>query len=47
RLPGAAAEQRLAADQARAGGRQRLLPVQSQQRRGRRRQQVHVPHRQE
>lgn len=45
-LPGAAAGERLSADQTRAGGRQRLLPVQSQQRRGRRHQQEHVPHRQ-
>lgn len=42
--PDSGAGQRVAADQARGGGRQRLLPVQGQQRRGRGRQQVHVPH---
>lgn len=42
--PDSGAGQRVTADQARGGGRQWLLPVQGQQRCGRRRQQVHVPH---
>lgn len=42
--PDPGAQQRVAVDQARGGGGQRLLPLQGQQRRGRGRQQVHVPH---
>lgn len=42
--PNSGPQQRVSVDQARGGRRQWLLPVQGQQRCGRGRQQVHVPH---